>query len=202
MKLFDLEEQFAFYGAYHSNIINVIIHCVFVWPILFTFLVFCSYSSPLFSTPLPFGPFPGHELVVFNLAFFVAAFYGSYYVLLDRKGGWVGAACALACWIGAQGFLVHFGASLAWKIALALHVTSWVSQFVGHGAFEGRAPALLDNLAQALMMAPYFVILELLVTVFHYEPSPGFSARVRARVDHDIEVFRERKKKKVASFQD
>lgn len=25
---------------------------------------------------------------------------------------------------------------------------SWIAQFIGHGAFEGRAPALLDNLLQ------------------------------------------------------
>ncbi|KAI8022755.1 Phenylalanine--tRNA ligase alpha subunit, cytoplasmic [Camellia lanceoleosa] len=34
-------------------------------------------------------------------------------------------------------------------------------QFIGHGIFEKRAPALLDNLAQAFLMAPYFVFLEL-----------------------------------------
>lgn len=36
----------------------------------------------------------------------------------------------------------------------------WVAQFVGHGVFEGRAPALLDNLFQAFFMAPVFVLLE------------------------------------------
>lgn len=31
--------------------------------------------------------------------------------------------------------------------ALYLHVFSWVMQFIGHGVAEGRAPALLDNIA-------------------------------------------------------
>jgi 2-hydroxy fatty acid dioxygenase len=35
-----------------------------------------------------------------------------------------------------------------------------VAQFVGHGVFEGRQPALLDNLFQAFFMAPIFVLLE------------------------------------------
>lgn len=41
-----------------------------------------------------------------------------------------------------------------------MQVLCWVAQFVGHGVFEGRAPALLDNLFQAFFMAPVFVILE------------------------------------------
>ena len=32
------------------------------------------------------------------------------------------------------------------KIALAVHVASWLFQFYGHGVHEGRAPALLDNI--------------------------------------------------------
>jgi uncharacterized membrane protein YGL010W len=45
--IFDLERQFAFYGAYHSNKINILIHLVFVWPILFTALLLLAYSKPL-----------------------------------------------------------------------------------------------------------------------------------------------------------
>jgi uncharacterized membrane protein YGL010W len=33
---------------------------------------------------------------------------------------------------------------------------------------QGRAPALLDNLAQAFLMAPYFVLLEVLFQPFCY----------------------------------
>jgi len=33
------------------------------------------------------------------------------------------------------------------KYATAVHVFAWVMQFIGHGVFEKRAPALLDNLA-------------------------------------------------------
>lgn len=34
------------------------------------------------------------------------------------------------------------------KMAGLIQLFSWLSQFVGHGAAEGRAPALLDNLLQ------------------------------------------------------
>tara|TARA_R110002060_G_scaffold15981_3_gene22217 strand:- start:292 stop:486 length:195 start_codon:yes stop_codon:yes gene_type:complete len=31
----------------------------------------------------------------------------------------------------------------ATKISVLVHAVSWIAQFVGHGKFEGRAPALL-----------------------------------------------------------
>ncbi|KAI8023059.1 putative endoplasmic reticulum membrane protein C16E8.02 [Camellia lanceoleosa] len=53
----------------------------------------------------------------------------------------------------------HFIAEL--EVVLAAQLFCWTGQFIGHGIFEKRAPALLDNLAQAFLMAPYFVFLEL-----------------------------------------
>ena len=35
-------------------------------------------------------------------------------------------------------------------------------QFIGHGVFERRKPALLDNIFQAFYAAPFFVLLEVL----------------------------------------
>ena len=34
------------------------------------------------------------------------------------------------------------------KIALAIHIISWIFQFLGHGLAEKRSPKLLDNLVQ------------------------------------------------------
>ncbi|KAJ0751191.1 putative 2-hydroxy-palmitic acid dioxygenase Mpo1 [Helianthus annuus] len=44
--LFDLEKQYVFYGAYHSKPVNILIHMLFVWPILFTSLVIL-YFTPI-----------------------------------------------------------------------------------------------------------------------------------------------------------
>jgi hypothetical protein len=41
------------------------------------------------------------------------------------------------------------------KYATALHVFSWIMQFIGHGVFEGRAPAFLDNLAGGKPLASF-----------------------------------------------
>lgn len=44
------------------------------------------------------------------------------------------------------------------KLALVVQLFSWLSQFVGHGAAEGRAPALLDNLLQGASFSAFLYI--------------------------------------------
>jgi uncharacterized membrane protein YGL010W len=66
-------------------------------------------------------------------------------------------------------------------IAIAVHVVSWIAQFVGHGKFEGRKPALLDNLVQALFLAPLFVWYEVLFKM-------GFYKKLQGEVEGGIEV--------------
>jgi uncharacterized membrane protein YGL010W len=34
------------------------------------------------------------------------------------------------------------------KIALGIHIASWIFQFLGHGVAEKRSPKLMDNLVQ------------------------------------------------------
>jgi uncharacterized membrane protein YGL010W len=40
------------------------------------------------------------------------------------------------------------------KIALVVKAVSWIMQFIGHGVFEGRRPALIDNLVQVQASPP------------------------------------------------
>lgn len=49
-------------------------------------------------------------------------------------------------------------------VAVGVHVVCWILQFIGHGKFEGRKPALLDNLVQALFLAPMFVWYEVRIS--------------------------------------
>ena len=58
---------------------------------------------------------------------------------------------------------------------------SWILQFIGHGKYEGRKPALLDNLVQALFLAPLFVWYEVLFKL-------GFYKELRRDVEGAIEV--------------
>lgn len=67
------------------------------------------------------------------------------------------------------------------SIAIGVHVVSWILQFVGHGKYEGRKPALLDNLVQALFLAPLFVWYEVLFRL-------GFYKELKRDVEAAIEV--------------
>lgn len=80
--------------------------------------------------------------------------------------------------------------------ALAVHVGAWLAQFVGHGIFEGRAPALLDNLVQALFLAPFFVWLEVL---FYFGYRPELKARLDKGVSQEIAKFKASKAAKISS---
>lgn len=72
-----------------------------------------------------------------------------------------------------------------------IHVVSWLAQFVGHGVYEGRAPALLDNLVQALLLAPLFVWMEIL---FFFGYRPALKKRFDESVEVEVEKFRQQKK--------
>lgn len=80
--------------------------------------------------------------------------------------------------------------SVATYWALGIHVVSWLAQFVGHGKFEGRAPALLDNLTQALFLAPLFVWLEVL---FYFGYRPELQARLKVEVEREVQTYRSAK---------
>ncbi|KAF9625168.1 hypothetical protein IFM89_020035 [Coptis chinensis] len=190
--LFDLEKHFAFYGAYHSNPINIFIHMLFVWPILFTTLVLLYFTPSLFPLPQIGGN------LVFNLGFIFTLVYSLFYIALDVKAGSLAAALCFLSWVGGSLLANHLGYSLAWKVVLAAQVFCWIGQFIGHGVFEKRAPALLDNLTQAFVMAPFFVLLEALQMFCGYEPYPGFHARVKAKIDSEIKEFRDKKQKKIS----
>ncbi|KAL2340752.1 hypothetical protein Fmac_008692 [Flemingia macrophylla] len=186
MGVLDLEKHFAFYGAYHNNEVNVAIHTVFVWPILFTAQILLHFTPPL----LTVGSLP------LNWCFFLTLFYALFYIALDYKAGSLAAFLTFFCCF-LSGFLANsLSFSFAWKIVLAAQLFCWTGQFIGHGVFEKRAPALLDNLVQAFLMAPFFVLLEVLQSCVGYEPYPGFNTKVKARINADIKEWQEKEQKK------
>ena len=101
------------------------------------------------------------------------------YVLLEPVAGTLLAVLGLA--VTAFGNHMRLEDSTTTnQVALATHVVCWILQFIGHGVFEKRAPALLDNLVQAIFLAPLFVWLELLFML-------GYRPELKARVDSDVE---------------
>ncbi|XP_047267528.1 2-hydroxy-palmitic acid dioxygenase mpo1-like [Capsicum annuum] len=80
-----------------------------------------------------------------------------------------------------------------WDVVLAAQLFCWTGQFVGHEVFEKRAPALLDNLTQAFLMAPFFVLLEVILSFFGYELYPGFHSKVKTTIYAKIKEWQENK---------
>jgi len=192
MGITDLEEQFTFYASYHHNTFNKIIHILCVWPILWSALVLLEYAPIVAPESLNAITASWHPL---NLAFLSAAFYSVVYIIMDKKAGSLAAIMVFACLITGQKFYFTAETSYgypAWVLAVALHVLCWISQFIGHGAFEGRAPALLDNLIQALVMAPLFVLLEVL---FMFGYRKDFQKKMWKRVEQEIAKHKGQSKK-------
>lgn len=72
-------------------------------------------------------------------------------------------------------------------VAIFVEVFAWIAQFIGHGVFEGRAPALFDNLLQALVLAPFFVFMEVL---FKFGYRPELQKRVNEAVEKEVKKFK------------
>ena len=138
-----------------------------------------------------------------NLGTIAAVLYALLYILMEPVAGMVhglltvsraevyasGALCAplIIGGVAVANYLTHTYGMIATSIALGVHVFSWIIQFVGHGKFEGRAPALLDNLVQALFLAPFFVWFELLFWVGY---RPELKARLEKSIQQNIREFK------------
>jgi uncharacterized membrane protein YGL010W len=125
-----------------------------------------------------------------NLGTIVSFVYAFGYLLLEPVAG----AMLAPLLIGGTAYMNHltstYGATATYWAA-GLHVVSWLAQFLGHGKFEGRAPALLDNLVQALFLAPLFVWMEFL---FFLGYRPELKARMNQGVEKEIAKFKKGKR--------
>ncbi|KAL9601368.1 MAG: hypothetical protein Q9219_002544 [cf. Caloplaca sp. 3 TL-2023] len=134
------------------------------------------------NTP-PLIPMP-HWLVIpnlpSNLGTVATLVYATLYVLMEPVAGGFLAPLMLAGTAYANHLTSTYGQTANYW-ALGLHVMSWIAQFVGHGIFEGRAPALMDNLVQAFFLAPFFVWMEILFRL-------GYRPELRNRLDKAVKV--------------
>ena len=110
-----------------------------------------------------------------------------YYCLIEQPG-LAGPIAAFLVWGGynAATYLQQAFPD-CWKTALVIHVGCWAAQIYGHQVHEGRAPAFLDNLAQAFLMAPLFVLLEVM---FQFGYKPEFHKKANAIASKSILEFR------------
>ncbi|KAI8919299.1 hypothetical protein DFJ77DRAFT_453745 [Powellomyces hirtus] len=186
--VFSFKDQLLQYGQYHNSKINQLVHIVFVPTILWSAQVWLTQTGAIADWSLSY-------LWPLNLAFILTVMYNVYYIILDPIAGTLYAPvlfglCHYANVFAAKDQVFGLSPQMA---ATAIHLSSWIMQFAGHGFAEGRAPALLDNLLQALVLAPFFVWIEVL---FRLGYRPQLRNDLQKSVDDAIAVWRKSKGKK------
>lgn len=127
-----------------------------------------------------------------NLGTIATLLYAAIYILMEPVAGGILAPFLLAGTAFSKYLTSEYGAT-ANQWGLGIFVASWVAQFVGHAAFEGRAPALLENLVQAIILAPFFVWMEVL---FFLGYRPELKERVESAVQKEVDRYRKSKEQK------
>lgn len=158
-------EQLAMYSAYHRDKRNQMTHHVGVPMIVFSVMVLFSLVT-VATFDIGVLTLAGLLITVLLLMYLISApLVGTVAVLIYT------ALLYAAEYIGAMGTstaLITFG---------VLFVGGWIIQFWGH-AYEGRKPALFDNLLQ-IFMAPSFLIAEIL---FALGLEKHLQAEIKARM--------------------
>lgn len=160
-----LEEQMAFYAAYHQDARNKATHFVGVPVIILSLFIALAWPR------IELAGLPLTAAMVF------ACVVLAYYFLLDVPLALAMAAITLSLvWLGHQ--IAALGAARGWAWFAALFVGGWILQLVGH-AFEGRRPALADNLLQ-IFVAPIFLCAEIFFAL-GYKPDLHRGVQERAQ---------------------
>jgi uncharacterized membrane protein YGL010W len=176
------------------------VHIICVPPILLTAFLLVRQTTTLHRANLtpdkltntPAVPLPSWLSIPnlpLNIGTAGAVLYSTLYILMEPVAG----ALLAPILIGATAYSNHltstYGATANYW-AGAIQIVCWLAQFVGHGKFEGRAPALLDNVVQAVFLAPFFVWFEILFAL-------GYRPDLKRRVDQAVEqeIVKTRKSK-------
>jgi len=158
-----IEDQMSFYAAYHQDTRNKATHFIGVPAIMLSLFI-----------PLAWIRFDAGGMTI-TAAMVFAAVVLIYYFFLD-----VPLAIAMLVITAALVWIGHHIAALGsiqGRIWFAvLFVGGWILQLVGHG-FEGRKPALADNLFQ-IFVAPIFLAAEVFFALGY---KPALHQRINQR---------------------
>jgi uncharacterized membrane protein YGL010W len=164
----NIEEQMSFYAAYHQDARNKATHFIGVPAIILALFI-----------PLAWIGFDAGGLTI-TAAMLFAAVVLMYYFFLDVPLALAMLVITTALvWIGDQ--IAGLGTTQGWIWFAVLFVGGWILQLVGHG-FEGRKPALADNLFQ-IFVAPIFLAAELFFAL-------GYKPQLRQRIEQKAQLSR------------
>lgn len=186
-----LEEGLVFYGSYHNNKWNQLVHLVFVPALWWTGVVFLALIGPVAEMPAPLAAVLP-DAVELDPGFITFVAYALYYLSLDFFAALPYDVLLFCMYLGAKNFIATNPS--AGSTALMIHILSWILQVaVGHSHFEGRAPALLDGLFQSTVLAPLFVWFEVL---FFFGFRASVYERTQKRILKNIAEFKKTQKAK------
>jgi len=144
-------DQLAMYAAYHRDRRNKITHFIGVPLIIFSLFIITwdVYLFDIGNTPVNLALLL--TTILLMLYWYISPTIGLLLTIDFGIGLWLASLVVANESISAfYAFLISF-------------IVGWIIQFVGHG-YEGRKPALFDNLLQ-IFMAPFFLAAEVM---FHY----------------------------------
>jgi len=150
--------QLATYASYHRDECNRATHFIGIPAIVFSILL-----------PLALVRIDGISLAV---PVALLALIG--WVALDRVIGLAMVVVMLPMLLAAEWFARSYGSATAWVVFAVFFVGGWVFQLAGH-VWEGRRPALTDNLFQAFI-GPMFIMAEVLMAL-------GLKQDLKAAID-------------------
>ena len=160
-----IEEQMATYAAYHQDARNKATHFIGVPVIVLSLFI------PLSWLRFDLGG------VAISAAMLLAAAVLVYYFILDVPLALAMLVVFVAlAWIGET--IAMLGAAAGWTWFAVLFIGGWILQLVGH-VYEGRRPALADNLLQ-IFVAPIFLAAEVFFAL-GYKPALHAAVQERAR---------------------
>jgi len=210
---FNLDDALVFYGSYHNNKINQLIHVIFVPCIVWSLMVLLDYMD--FTSELKIHPLQlvGIKQLYFPLSYIgdnfllspsllVAIILTYYYLSLTYFPAL--SYSLLVLWpilFSANNFYLH--TPNAWQYALALHIFSWYMQIhPGHMIFEGRRPAIADDTIGGLLAAPLFTWFEVL---FFFGWNTQLKDSIQVKIDRRIAEWKAKElsvqKKKIIKIQ-
>lgn len=138
--------QLATYASYHRDARNRATHFIGIPAIVFSLLV-----------PLALVRWGG-----MSAAMLVALLALVGWIALDRVVGMAMIIAVVPMLLLAE-WVASYGSATAWIVFALFFVGGWIFQFVGH-LWEGRRPALADNLFQAFI-GPMFIMAEVLIAL-------------------------------------
>ena len=139
--------QLAIYAGYHRDARNRATHFVGIPAIVFSILV-----------PLALLRDSG-----ISAAMLVALLAVLGWIALDRTIGFAMVIVIVPMLAVAEWIARTYGSATAWLVFAIFFVGGWAFQLVGH-VWEGRRPALVDNLFQAFI-GPLFIMAEVLMAL-------------------------------------